>query len=77
MKIIKSHFDSRAMRKDENIFDTENPDFLAPYHGETLHLLPLHHYHEQSDFSFLLRYFKHEHPIFENFSTSFYYILNQ
>lgn len=72
MKIIK--------RPDHIVFDTENPDNMEfnpiPYRK----LTALHQNTLKSDHAFLKEHFTSKnnivHPIFINFSNSYYYVVN-
>lgn len=59
------------------IYDTENIDSkeLNPHKGYG-NPIPLHHFHQKTDYEFLNEYFPNEHPIFINFSQSYYYYLS-
>lgn len=69
MKILKS--------PNAVIYDTTNKDSreFKPLKGFG-NPIPLHHTHEQTDFEFLSEHFPKEHPIFDNFSQSYYYRLS-
>ena len=59
------------------IYDTNNIDSinLNPFKGFG-NPIPLHQTHEKTDHEFLSKYFPKEHPIFKDFSQSFYYLLS-
>ena len=68
MKILK--------RPDNVIFDTDNPDSTE----SRLNLepsTPLHHMHDQSDWDFLTDQFGTDHPVFQDFGRSYYYVLTE
>ncbi|WP_421977115.1 hypothetical protein [Roseivirga seohaensis] len=72
MKIFK--------RPDHIIFDTKNPNKMEFKHIHINDLKkPLHQTHMQNDWDFLAQHFKQqegtEHPIFKNFATSYYYVI--
>lgn len=58
------------------IYDTDDVDSRAyyPYSGFG-HLVPLNYCHEKTDYEFLLVYFPKEHPVFNDFGLSYYYVL--
>ena len=69
MKILKS--------PNAVIYDTTNLESmeLNPYKGFG-NPIPLHHCHRKTDYEFLSEHFPKEHPIFKDFSQSFYYRLS-
>ena len=70
MKILKSNT--------QQIFDTDNIDFMEHYKGRepTDVSKALHHNHELTDYEFLSKFFPSKHRIFDDFSESFYWIIN-
>jgi hypothetical protein len=58
------------------IYDTTNVESknFNPYKGFG-NTIPLHHTHEKTDHEFLSEHFPPEHPIFNDFSKSYYYII--
>jgi hypothetical protein len=69
MKILKS--------PNAVIYDTTNIDSrnFNPFKGFG-NPIPLHQTHEKTDHEFLSEHFPPEHPIFNDFSKSYYYRLS-
>lgn len=68
MKILK--------RPANIVYDTENPDELT--YGQETHvpnLTPLHHVINQTDDEFLRDHFEENHPIFNDFGSSYFYVV--
>lgn len=68
MKILK--------RPNGIIFDNLNLEKKEynPYSGFG-NPIPLHHFHEKTDFEFLSDHFPKDHSIFNNFGNSYFYII--
>jgi len=68
MKILKSNT--------KEVFDTDNINLKEIYSAMRPDISnALHHNHELTDYDFLQQYFPENHPIFNEFSSSFYYII--
>ena len=69
MKVLK--------RPSNVIYDTTNVDDrkFNPFKGFG-NPIPLHHTHEKTDYEFLSIYFPKDHPIFNDFTQSYYYVLS-
>jgi hypothetical protein len=68
MKVLKSNT--------KEVFDTDNLNAIEIYKvikPETSN--GFHQNHELTDYDFLLQHFPLNHPIFNEFSASFYYII--
>ncbi|MDP1818062.1 MAG: hypothetical protein Q8K92_26655 [Leadbetterella sp.] len=57
------------------IYDTANPDYQQTAHVPIKGLTPLHHTHMVTDLEYLEGFFPEDHPIFNNFTKTFYYYL--
>lgn len=68
----------RILKKPDHIlFDTDSPDKMEFCTKAEFPRTPLHWITQNNDWDFLHEHFKpkdgHEHPIFRNFSQSFYF----
>lgn len=70
MKIVKSN--------SREIYDTDDGGVKhVPGPVSLVGLVPLHHRHRESDFEFLSRFFPEGHPVFNDFSNSYYWVAEQ
>lgn len=58
------------------IYDTEKPySFEYGSESSSADLVPLHHVTDQHDYEFLKGHFKETHPIFNDFGSSYFYVV--
>ena len=69
MKILKSNTNQ--------VFDTDDATFIETFKGKKPIDLSksLHLNHDETDYDFLNKYFPADHPIFNDFGKSFYFVL--
>lgn len=75
MKILKSNGET------DLVFDTDTSKYHEVSKVDRKRLIALHHYtHSKNinlrDYDFLSNFFESKHPIFEDFSNSFFYVLD-
>ena len=71
MKILKSNQNTKQL------YDTDDVNIvkhLPHSYNSSNYKTPLHHSHNLSDKIWLLKYFPAEHPIFQDFMNSYYYV---
>jgi len=56
------------------IYDTDNPNYFEYVDTPNQYNVPLHHSHNKTDIEYLKQYFKEDHPIFNNFGESYFYV---